>query len=379
MRGKRVGVIGTGSSGIQLIPAIAPEVAELLVFQRTPNFAVPARNAPADLQLERKVKAEYREYRERARNSVAGTHVLAELVETGEQSALEVSEEARNEFDERLWAIGGCDRFLFAYRDLWTSSEANETLAEYVRTKIRETVKNPQVAEPSCPKDHAIGTKRRCVGTNYYETFNGDNVTLVDIRSAPIAEFTAGVRLEDGRTYDLDVVVFATGFDAISGALMAIDIRGRGGISLREEWHAGPRTYLGLASAGFPNLFMITGPGSPSVLSNLPLSIEQHVEWIAEALAYMRANALTTMEATPEAQQDWMRHVSELAQETLFPQANSWFVGANIPGKPRDFTVYLGGVGTYRTLCAEIAQDEYRGFRFSGAPARSISRQGPND
>jgi cyclohexanone monooxygenase len=239
--------------------------------------------------------------------------------------------------------------------------------AEFVRSKIREIVADPQTAEALCPSTHPIGTKRICVDTGYYETYNRDNVTLVDVRRTPIERVTPGGLRTTAAEYNLDVIVFATGFDAITGAVLEIDIRGRGGRPLREKWADGPQAYLGLATAGFPNLFLVTGPGSPSVLSNMVCSIEQHVEWIADCIAHAREHGVQTIEATPEAERAWAAHVGEVAQMTLFPQADSWYVGANIPGKPRVFMPYLGGVGNYRARCDEVAALGYEGFELGAA------------
>ncbi len=251
---------------------------------------------------------------------------------------------------------------LATYNDLILNKDANETAAEYVRTRIREIVKDPATAELLSPRNHPIGTKRPPIDTDYYETFNRDNVTLVDIRSSPIEEITrTGLRTKDA-DYNLDSIVFATGFDAMTGTLFKLGIRGRCGVSLAGEWAHGPHAYLGIAAAGFPNMFIITGPGSPSVLSNMPVSIEQHVEWIADCIRYLQRHDLDTIEANREAQEAWVRQVNEIAAATLFPQADSWYVGANIPGKPRVFMPYPGGVGTYRQLCTEIAEKGYEGF-----------------
>jgi cation diffusion facilitator CzcD-associated flavoprotein CzcO len=362
--GKRVGVVGTGSTAIQAIPQIAKQAAHLTVFQRTPNFSVPAQNGPLTDEVQRKLKAKYREHRQRQRESAFGL-----AVDFIGRSALDVTpDEARKEL-ERHWQAGGVPGFMLAFTDVLTSKDANEVVAEFVRSKVRETVKDPAVAEMLCPKDHPIATKRLCVDTEYYETYNRDNITLVNIRKSPIEEITpAGLRTKDAE-YQLDSLVFAIGFDAMTGALSDIDIRGRGGHSLRHAWKEGPRTYLGIGIAGFPNMFLITGPQSPSVLSNMVLSIEQHVDWITDCLAHMREHDLDTIEATVEAQDKWVEHVAEVGNATLFPLANSWYVGANVPGKPRVFMPYLGGVGTYRQICNKIAANGYEGFAFQGHSA----------
>lgn len=358
--GQRVGVIGTGSSAIQSIPIIARQAAHLVVFQRTPNYSVPARNAPLDPDYECQVKANYAEFRREARESRAGFVVPV----TG-QAALAVSPEERQREYERRWQHGGLG-FGAAYTDLLTEQAANDTAAQFFRAKIHAIVGDPTVAETLVPKGYPFGTKRVCVDTDYYHTFNRDNVTLIDLRSEPLAAITPrGVRTLASE-YEFDSIVFATGFDAMTGALLNIDIRGRGGITLREKWAEGPRTYLGIAIAGFPNLFTITGPGSPSVLSNMMVSIEQHVDWIADCLAQMHAEHLHVIEATFEAENDWVAHVNEVADATLYPLATSWYTGANIPGKPRIFMPYVGGVGAYRTKCDEIAARNYEGFKRTG-------------
>jgi cyclohexanone monooxygenase len=362
--GKRVGVIGTGSSGIQSIPLIARQAKQLTVFQRTPNFSIPAHNGPIDPEAEKRMTEHYTEVRQRARASTAGVVSRA----PSEKSALQVTpEEREREYQER-WEYGGLGMG-GAFIDLVITREANETAAEFVRNKIRSIVKDPATAELLCPKDYPFATKRLCVDTDYFETFNRDNVTLVDLRASPIEEITRrGLRTADAE-YEFDALVFATGFDAMTGALLAIDIKGREGTRLADAWAAGPRTYLGLQVAGFPNLFTITGPGSPSVLSNMIVSIEQHVDWIAGCIEYMLERGVGTIEPTLEAQDAWVQHVNDVASLTLFPQANSWYMGANIPGKPRVFMPYIGGLGTYVQKCDDVAAKGYEGFAL--APART--------
>ena len=358
--GRRVAVIGTGSSGIQSIPIIAGQAAHLTVFQRTPNFSLPAHNAPLDPEAQRARKATYREHRAAARLSGYGVPH-----EPPTRSALEVTPEERRRGYEAGWERGGLTAILATYTDLLVSREANDTAAEFVRSKIREIVTDPELAATLSPTDHPYGTKRPCLDTGYYATFNRDNVTLVDLRKSPIKEVTpTGIRTVDAE-YEFDAIVFATGFDAMTGALNSIDIRGRGGMPLKDKWAAGPRSYLGIGVAGFPNLFTITGPGSPSVLSNMMVSIEQHVDWIADCLTYLRARDLTLIEPTQQAEDDWGRHVTEVGDLTLYPQANSWYMGANVPGKPRVFMPYIGGVGVYREKCDQVAADGYEGFALS--------------
>ena len=356
--GQRVAVIGTGSSAIQAIPVIAREAAHLTVFQRTPNFSIPSRNGPMTEDYAETWKRDYPAKRAAARQMRTG--ILYNLSQT---PALSVGEAERSAEYEARWAAGGT-AFMAAFSDLLTSREANDTAAEFVREKIRGLVKNPEVADILAPKNHPIGTKRICVDTAYYETFNLPHVRLVDVRKAPITRITPEGVESGGVTCAVDSIVFATGFDAMTGTILAMDIRGRDGIAMRDVWADGPRTHLGLMVAGFPNLFMITGPGSPSVLSNMIVSIEQHVDWVCDALAHLRARGLSTMETTLKAQEDWVAHVNEVAHRTLYPQANSWYMGANIPGKPQLFMPYVGGVGTYRQICVEIAAKGYPGFSF---------------
>jgi cation diffusion facilitator CzcD-associated flavoprotein CzcO len=365
--GLRVGVIGTGSSGIQSIPLIAEQAADLTVFQRTANFSTPARNRPLDPAEVADMKANYRAWR--AAQRVSGYGVPAE---PATELALSVSELDRLAAYEAGWAKGEIVGLISCYLDILLDPAANETASEFAREKIRAVVTDPEVAETLSPRTFPIGTKRLCLDTGYYETFNKPNVYLVDLRKTPLVEFTeAGLRTSD-RDYELDAIVFATGFDAMTGALTAIDIRGRDNAWLADEWRNGPRTYLGIAVAGFPNMFTVTGPLSPSVLSNMVVSIEQHVEWITGCIAHVRAAGAGSIEATAEAEAGWVQHVAEVGSLTLFPAADSWYTGANVPGKPRVFLPYIGGVGTYRQICDEVAADNYRGFTLTpaGEPAR---------
>jgi cyclohexanone monooxygenase len=356
LAGKRVGVVGTGSSGIQAIPVIAEQAAHLFVFQRTPNFSFPSAAKPMDPEVEREWKAHYDEHRAKDRVSYGGQHV-----EAPDRSALDVCDEERTQRYEALWNQGAFG-VLQSFNDLRTSLEANETLAEFVRSKIRRIVRDPDVAERLCPKDHPVGTKRPCLDVGYYETFNRDNVTLVDVRADPIEEITPTGLRTTVASYDLDVIVFATGFDAMTGPLLRMGITGRNGLTLAEKWQNGARTYLGLTTVGFPNLFMITGPGSPSVLASMITAIEQHVDWIVDAIAYVGERSYDVIEPTPEAEDAWVDHVNAVADATLFGLANSWYVGANIPGKPRVILPYVGGLGPYRAKCDDVAAQGYEGF-----------------
>jgi cyclohexanone monooxygenase len=360
--GKRVAVIGTGSSAIQSIPVIAEAAAHVTVFQRTANFSIPAHNALLTDETRSSWKSNYAEHRRRAREETR-TGVLGELPTKG---ALEDTQEDRQREYERRWQRGGTN-FMMSYNDIVFNAAANDTAADFVRAKIAEIVKDPKVAAILQPRSHPIGTKRICVDTDYFATFNRANVSLVDVRATPIAEIVPeGVRAAD-KVHEVDAIVFATGFDAMTGSLNRIDIKGRDGATLKETWAHGPQTYLGLMSAGFPNLFTITGPGSPSVLSNMIVSIEQHVDFIAACLAYLRDNNLVAIEATQSAQTKWVAHVNEVAHRTLYPRANSWYMGANIPGKPQVFMPYIGGVDAYRRICRDVAEKGYEGFALTFA------------
>ena len=370
--GKRVGVIGTGSSGVQSVPVIAAQAAHLTVFQRTPNFSIPAWNGPLDDDAVQTWKACYPALRQRARGTPIG-----DIFEFSETSALDLSPELRESEFERRWRQGAFN-FLVSFADLITSKPANDFAVAFVHDKIRERVDDPEVAALLCPRDHPLGTKRLCVDTDYYETFNRANVSLVDVKAAPIEEITPGGLKAGGKEYELDAIVFATGYDAMTGALFDIDIRGRGGIGLKQKWSDGPRTYLGLAVAGFPNLFTVTGPGSPSVLSNMMTSIEQHIEWIADCIGYLGEHELDSIEAIAEAEDAWMHHVNDVADDTLFFQSNTWYVGANIPGKPRVIYPYVGGVGAYRDICDDIAAKGYEGFTLAG-PWERLARRSTGD
>ena len=357
--GLRVAVIGTGSSAIQSIPAIAQQAAQLTVFQRTANYSVPAQNRPLDPAEVAAVKADYRALREEAK-----TRFGCFLVDLPRPSALADSPEQREAEFERRWQTGGLT-FMASYEDLLYDPAANETAADFVRARIGETVDDPETARKLMPTN-VIGCKRLCVDTGYFETYNRPNVRLIDINERPIRAITeTGVAIggETGvEEIVSDAIVFATGFDAMTGTLKRIDIRGRDGLALRDAWEAGPRSYLGLAVSGFPNLFTITGPGSPSVLTNMMPSIEQHVEWVSDCIEALRARGATVIEAERAAQDDWVGHVNELADASLRSTCSSWYVGANIPGKPRVFMPYIGGYPAYAARCAEIAAAGYEGF-----------------
>ena len=359
--GQRVGVIGTGSSGIQAIPCIAEQAAHLSVFQRTPHYSVPAVNLPFPGEFIAEWNATFREKRAGARNTRVGV-----LHEFGTGSWDEADPQWRIEEMERRWQLGG-NNFMYAFTDVLTNPDTNREVADFVRRKIAETIKDPATRAKIMPVDYPIGTKRLCIDTDYYETYNRENVTLVDLRSEPISHMTSSAMVTSSGEYPLDALVCATGYDAITGSLNAIAIEGRGGRMMRELWADGPRTYLGLGVAGFPNLFIVTGPLSPSVFSNMVLSIEHDVEWIGDCLVWMRDHHIAAIEADEAAQDDWVQHVASLAEGTLFTQANSWYIGANVPGKPRVFMPYLGGVDTYQAKCRAVAGAGYTGFRLQKA------------
>ena len=355
--GKRVGMIGTGSTGIQAAPVIAETARHLTVFQRTANYSVPARNAPLTPEFKRYVKQNYAEIT-RAMKSTTNGHPF--FIEN--RSVFDVSDEERQKVFEAAWERGGL-QFRAGFRDIIENVKANSTAAEFVKGKIRQIVKDPETAGLLADIDHPYAAKRPPIDSNYFETFNRDNVTLVDVRKSPIeAILPTGLRTKDAE-YPLDIIVFATGYDAMTGPLLSMDVRGRDGFKLANAWEGGPRSYLGLQVTGFPNLFINTGPGSPSVLCNMPVAIEQHSEWIADCIAHMRKTGIERIEAKPEAMEGWIAHVNEAANKTLLPLAkHSWYLGANIPGKPRVFMPYAGGLAHYRKLCADVADKGYEGF-----------------
>ena len=360
--GQRVAVIGTGSSGIQSVPVIAEQARHLTVFQRTANFSIPARNAALTSEEREAVRAKYPEIRRFAREE-ARNGIYTEMPDKG---ALDDGDNERRAKYESRWSYGGLT-FMAAYNNLALDKAANDTAADFVREKIAEIVRDPRTAKLLQPNNHPIGSKRICVDTDYFATFNRENVTLVDIRSNPIEQILPNAVRTGARDYEVDALVLATGFDAMTGSVAKIDITGRNGQTLNQKWAEGPKTYLGLMSAGFPNLFIITGPGSPSVLSNMMVSIEQHVDWITDCIGYMRDRGFEVMEAKRDAEENWVAHVNEVAHTTLYPQANSWYMGANIPGKPQIFMPYIGGVGAYRQICNDVAAKGYEGFAMTVA------------
>ena len=363
--GRRVAVIGTGSSGIQSIPLIAEQAAALSVFQRTPNFSWPAQNGPAVKEVLEALEKDRPAYRAAAKLSRGGIPKEMDALPAAMMTA-----EQQQERLEAVWARGDLFDLLGVFADQMFNPDANEIVAEFVRSKIRQTVQDPDTAESLCPRDHPIGTKRPCLDTNYFRTFNLPHVRLVDLRKTPITTITETGIDTVAESMEFDAIVYATGFDAMTGALVSVDITGRNGQTLGEKWADGPVTYLGLMTVGFPNLFMITGPGSPSVLSNMAVSIEQHVDWVADSLADLREKGIETIEPTPTAEAGWVQHVNDCADITLYPSANSWYMGANVPGKPRVFLPYIGGVDNYRKTCDRVVAEGYLGFALEGRDGR---------
>lgn len=356
--GKRVGVIGTGSSGIQSIPIIARAAEKLTVFQRSANYSVPAGNRPLSEADRAAQKADYPERRRKSMLSGGGSPHLAHP-----SSATEVSAQELRDAYEKRWELGGV-LFSKTFPDQLVTKEANETARLFWESKVRAVIEDPATADLLVPSDHAIGTKRICTDDGYYETFNRPNVELINLRATPIREIDeAGVVTDDGRRHDLDVLVLATGFDAMTGSVARINVVGRGGVSLNDVWAAGPLTYLGLGIPGFPNLFNLTGPGSPSVLANMVLHSELHVDWVADAILHLRDLDAKAIEAQEDAARAWVAECGERAAGTLMPTANSWYLGANIPGKPRVFMPFVGGFGVYGEIIADVAAAGYKGFQ----------------
>lgn len=359
-KGKRVAVIGTGSSGVQSIPAIAAEARQVVVFQRTPNFSIPARNGPLSPEKLAQLANEA-EYRAAAKLSPAGIPMERSITPT-----FSVSETERQQRYENAWESGLLFEAVNVYADVLSNPAANDAFAEFFRNKIRSIVDDPQTAADLCPTDHPIATKRPCLDTDYYATYNLPHVRLVNVRKHPIRQVTeTGIETAD-ESFTVDAIVFATGFDAVTGAITAVDIKGRNDLALKDKWANGPQTYLGLTTVGFPNLFFITGPGSPSVLSNMVVSIEQHADWVLDCLGHLNASGFHVIEPTETAEAGWTQHVNDCADITLYPAANSWYMGANVPGKPRVFLPYCAGLDFYRASCDEVVARDYLGFRLSG-------------
>jgi cyclohexanone monooxygenase len=357
LRGRDVAVIGTGSSGVQLIPILAEQARSLTVFQRTAAYVVPAHNSPLDLAWEARIKADYAGFRARSRKAYSGFG--SELVPRP-TSALDATAEDREAAFEERWRIGGLG-LLSCFRDLLTNPSANELAAEFVRGKIRQIVCDPATAARLCPH-HPIGCKRLGVGTGYYETFNRPGVALVDVNAHPIAAITPAGLVAGGRGHRFDTLVLATGFDAFTGPVARIDLRGRGGLRIQDKWRGGPLNYLGLAVEGFPNLFQVAGPGSTSAFTNFFVMVEHHVDWIADCLAWLDARGHATIEASAEAEAHWVAFVNATAENTIYLGCKSWYVGDNVPGKPHVFMPLAGGFPAYAKRCAAVANSEYEGF-----------------
>ena len=358
--GKRIGIIGTGSSGIQAITSIAPLAGHLTVFQRTPHFSLPINNATTESEVEDAFKTTYPEYRAMLRRDFRGVFFMAG---TPMPSALAISPEEREAVYEELWTMGGPGFLRNSFQDIMVSEEANDTCADFVRNKIGKIVKDPIVAEKLKPRGYPIGTKRICLDEGYYETFNRDNVTLVDIKSDPIERFTEVGIVVAGHEYPLDTVVFATGYDAFTGSLFKINIRGRNGVTLQEKWADGPVNYLGLMISDFPNFFNLQGPGSPSIFANVVSGTEQQVNWVADAIGYLGKNSYVSIETTPHAERGWLTYCDDIVKDTLFAKAQSWWVGTNVPGKKRFFYAFAGGYQDYAAKCQASADAGYLGFK----------------
>lgn len=363
-KGKRVGFFGTGSSGSQAIPKIVEQAAHVTVFQRTPVYCVPVKHFPITDALHDDAVRTYADRRAKSRTGRYGIPAEFPTVK-----AFDVSDEERRDVYDKAWGEKGhLLAFRMTFADILSNEAANETVAEFIRGKIREIVEDPDVAEKLCPKGFPFGTKRPILGTAFYEAFNRPNVELVDLTETPVVRITpTGVETTTG-LHEFDELVFATGFDALTGAILRIEITGRDGMSLQREWSAGPRAYLGLATHGFPNLFFLTGPLSPGPLSNMSMAIEQHVEWVSACIAHMEQRGLSRIEADADAEEAWRAHVQEVVDGTLYQRANSWYLGANVPGKPRVFIPYLAGHGVYRAKCDEVASRGYEGFTLSSRP-----------
>ncbi len=367
--GKRVGLIGTGSTGVQATPVIAAAAAHLTVFQRTPNYSVPAHNKPLKPEFQQWTKTHFADIRDTMRATPAGHPFFI-----SDRKAVDTPPDERERLLEEAWQVGGM-QFRAVFGDMMLDKTANQVVADFVTRKIRQVVKDPEMAAKLTTFDHHYSTKRPIIDSHYFETFNRDNVSLVDVKAAPIERITSdGILLADGSEHKLDIIVFATGYDGVTGPLLRLNIKGRNGLELNEAWKEGPQTYLGLQIPGFPNLFTITGPQSPSVLTNMPVAIEQHAEWIADCIAYMREQGAERIEPEPSAVRQWGEHVQEAANATLLVTAkSSWYLGANVPGKPQVFLPYPAGMARYRGICEDVAAKGYEGFVLSNGPAVSVT------
>lgn len=361
--GKRIALIGTGSTGIQATPIIAETAGHLHVFQRTPSYSLPARNHPSNPDYVKEWKSHYKERRLAARATRNNT-----LNNAGANAGRDLPAEERERVFEERWSAGGTSSgigFMYSFTDMTREKMVNDHASDFIRRKISSVVKDPKIAEILTPKDYGVGARRICVDTNYYESFNRPNVTLIDAKIDPITRITAtGIEMRSGAFHPFDMIILAIGFDAMTGALQKMDIIGEDGLTLKAHWQTGPRTYLGLTVAGFPNLFLINGPGSPSVLSNMVTSIEQHVSWIADCIDHLRVVGKRSINVSERAETEWFEHVNETAAGTLMTSSDSWYIGANVPGKPRFFMVYLGGTDKYNDTIEGVARRGYQEFDF---------------
>lgn len=357
--GKRVAVIGSGATAVQIAPLVAREAAELMVFQRTANWVLPARNDVITDFEDRDIKANYDRIWNQARN-----HFYGFAMDLAGRTASDVSPEEQLRILERGWEIGGFGFIFETFDDILVNDEANKIVADFVRGKIRKIVSDPATAELLCPTDHPIAGKRPPLGHHYYETFNRENVRLIDVSSTPISRITpAGIQVGDDE-YEADIIIFATGFDAVTGTLAQIDIRGRDGIALVDKWEHGPITHLGIAVEGFPNMFMVGGPQTP--FANIPVVAEGIVEWIGAALKYMRDNGIERMEAEADASDRWRQLLDDIANSTVLVKGKrTWWSGDNVPGKPHAVLFYFGGVGLFRQECQAVVDADYEGFTFT--------------
>ena len=359
LKGKRVGIIGTGATGIQVIQTIAGEVGHLTVFQRTPNYTIPMRNPKYDDAARAELRAQYPMLKERVQRTFAGFDYDFE-----DRSFFDVAPEERQRILQRLWDDGSLNFWIGGFREVFFDEQVNAEFSEFVRQRIRERVKDPKVADKLVPQDYGFGTRRVPLETKYYEAFNRDNVLLVDTKATPIEEVTAqGIRTSEG-LHEIDILICATGFDAGTGALTKVDIRGRDGLLLRDAWaQDGVRTTMGLQVHGYPNLFMTMAPFSPAAaFCNVPTCLQQQVDWISDCIAFVRRQGRQSIEPSAEAEAKWVAHHDEVANMTLVPKTNSWYMGSNIKGKPRRLLAYAGGVGTYRAKCDEVKASGYEGF-----------------
>ena len=361
--GKRVAIIGTGSSGMQMTPVIAKQAKHLTVFQRTPNYSIPAANAPVTDEEDAQVKAQYRERRDRAWNSATGLGFMP-----NKTSALDVTPEEREKAYEAAWNRLGFG-FALTYYDILLNKQANDTAADFIRRKISGVVNDPVLRDKLLPKNHAFAARRPSVDSGYFQAFNRDNVELADVRESPIVEFTPeGIRTT-AKLHEFDMIIFATGFDVFTGSLFKPDIIGRGGITLKQKWADGPVTHLGVGVSDFPNMFIVVGPGSPSLLSNVMVSTEEQIDWMAAFVEHMKANRQTIFEVQPDAEKEWGHHINERVKETLYLSTDSYYNGAEVKGKPRVFMPYSGGVRGYRRILHKCAAEGYTGFSFAANAA----------